>query len=96
MSSNVPGSEVRAPEVRVYEFTKEESSAIKRLALDEALSIATVTFQRAGDGSQPYAYQVSDMDAFQALVASTVEREESMGRLINQAMRDGTLIQDPA
>ena len=82
--------------MQIYEFTKEESSAIKRLALDEALNIATVTFQRAGDGSQPYAYQVSDMEAFLALVASTVEREESMGRLINQAMRDGTLTQDLA
>lgn len=77
--------------MQIYQFTKEESSAIQRLALDEALSIATVTFQRAKGEGKVYAYECSDIGAFQALVESTLQRKESVGRLVNQAMRDGTL-----
>jgi len=81
--------------MQIYQFTKEESSAIQRLALDDALSIATVTFQRAGKVGKEYSYRCSDVSAFQALVESTLQRKESVGRLVNQAMRDGTLSQDP-
>ena len=63
--------------MKTYQFTKEESSAIQRLALDEALNIATVTFQRAKGDGKAYDYECSNMEAFQALV--------------EQAMRDGTL-----
>ena len=38
-----------------------------------------------------YAYECSDIGAFQALVESTLQRKESIGRVVNQAMRDGTL-----
>lgn len=81
--------------MQIYQFTKEESSAIQRLALDDALSIATVTFQRTGKVGKEYSYRCSDVSAFQALVESTLQRKESVGRLVNQAMRDGTLSQDP-
>lgn len=77
--------------MQIFEFTKEESSAIQRLVLEETLSIATVTFQRKAGEGKPYAYQVSDMNAFQALVESTVQHKESIGKVINQAMRNGTL-----
>ena len=53
--------------MQIYQFTKEESSAIQRLALDDALSIATVTFQRAKGEGKAYAYECSDIGAFQAL-----------------------------
>lgn len=82
--------------MQIYQFTKEESSAIQRLALDETLSIATVTFQRPSGEGKAYAYECSDIAAFQALVESTIQREESVGRLVNQAMRDGTLQENPA
>jgi hypothetical protein len=82
--------------MKTYLFTKEESSAIQRLALDETLSIATVTFQRPSGEGKAYAYECSDIAAFQALVESTIQREESVGRLVNQAMRDGTLQENPA
>jgi len=77
--------------MKTYQFTKEESSAIQRLALDETLNIATVTFQRAKGEGKAYAYECSNMEAFQALVESTLQRKESVGKLVNQAMRDGTL-----
>lgn len=76
--------------MKIYEFSKQQSSAIQRLVLDDALSIATVTFQRASTGGKAYAYECSDIEAFQALVESTLQREESLGRLVNQALRDGT------
>ena len=79
--------------MQIYQFTKEESSAIMQLKLDEALSIASVTFQRTGRVGKEYDYRCSDMEAFQALVESTLQREESIGRVVNQAMRDGTLVQ---
>ena len=77
--------------MQIYQFTKEESSAIMQLRLDEALSVASVTFQRTGKVGKEYDYRCSDMEAFQALVESTLQRKESIGRVINQAMRDGTL-----
>ena len=77
--------------MKTYQFTKEQSSAIQRLALDETLNIATVTFQRARGQGKAYDYECSDMEAFQALVESTLQRHESVGKLVNQAMRDGTL-----
>jgi hypothetical protein len=77
--------------MQIYQFTKEESSAIQQLRLDEALSVASVTFQRTGKVGKEYDYRCSDMEAFQALVESTLQRKESIGRVINQAMRDGTL-----
>ena len=81
--------------MKTYQFTKEESSAVMQLRLDEALSVASVTFQRTGQVGKEYDYRCSNMEAFQALVESTLQRKESIGRLINQAMRDGTLSQDP-
>jgi hypothetical protein len=81
--------------MKTYQFTKEESSAIMQLKLDEALSVASVTFQRTGKVGKEYDYRCSDMKAFQALVESTLQRKESIGKVINQAMRDGTLSQDP-
>ena len=81
--------------MQIYQFTKEESSAIQQLRLDEALSVASVTFQRTGKVGKEYDYRCSDMEAFQALVESTLQRKESIGKVINQAMRDGTLSQDP-
>lgn len=81
--------------MKTYQFTKEESSAIQQLRLDEALSVASVTFQRTGKVGKEYDYRCSDMEAFQALVESTLQRKESIGKVINQAMRDGTLSQDP-
>ena len=77
--------------MKTYLFTKEESSAIQQLKLDEALSIASVTFQRTGKVGKEYDYRCSDIAAFEALVESTLQRHESVGRLVNQAMRDGTL-----
>ena len=77
--------------MQIYQFTKEESSAIQQLRLDEALSVASVTFQRTGKVGKEYDYRCSDMEAFQALVESTLQRKESIGKVINQAMRDGTL-----
>ena len=53
--------------------------------------MASVTFQRTGKVGKEYDYRCSDMEAFQALVESTLQRKESIGRVINQAMRDGTL-----
>jgi len=50
-----------------------------------------VTFQRTGKAGKEYDYRCSDMGAFQALVESTLQRKESIGRVVNQAMRDGTL-----
>lgn len=81
--------------MKTYQFTKEESSAIQQLRLDEALSVASVTFQCTGKVGKEYDYRCSDMEAFQALVESTLQRKESIGKVINQAMRDGTLSQDP-
>jgi len=75
--------------MKTYLFSKEESSAIQRLILDDALGVATVTFQRVG--SQDYQYRCSDMAAFEKLVESTLQRHESVGKLFNQAKRDGTL-----
>ena len=77
--------------MKTYQFTKEESSAIMQLKLDEALSVASVTFQRTGKVGKEYDYRCSDISAFEALVESTLQRKESIGRLVNQAMRDGTL-----
>ena len=77
--------------MKVFEFTKEESSAIQRLVLEEALNIATVTFQRKAGEGKPYAFEVDDADAFGRKVEETIQRGGSLGQLINQAMRDGTL-----
>ena len=82
--------------MKTYQFTKEQSSAIQRLQLDEALNIASVTFQRTGKVGKEYDYACSDIGAFQALVESTLQRKESVGKLVNQAMRDGTLQENPA
>jgi hypothetical protein len=81
--------------MKTYQFTKEQSSAIQRLQLDEALNIASVTFQRTGKVGKEYDYACSDIGAFQALVEEALQCNESIGRLVNQAMRDGTLSQDP-
>ena len=77
--------------MKTYQFTKEESSAIQQLKLDETLSIASVTFQRTGKVGKEYDYRCSDIAAFEALVESTLQRHESVGKLLNQAKRDGTL-----
>ena len=51
--------------MKTYQFTKEESSAIMQLRLDEALSIASVTFQRTGRVGKEYDYNFqSDDDTY--------------------------------
>ena len=83
-------------------FTEERlvsMTLVNGKTVHRCMTIATSlqeALQRAKGEGKAYAYECSDIGAFQALVESTLQRKESVGRLVNQAMRDGTLQENPA
>ena len=67
------------------QFAISGSSAIENIALDD--NTATVTFA----GGRDYDYTVNDVTAFVTSLTNVIEGGESVGRFVNQSVKNETL-----
>ena len=67
------------------QFAISGSSAIENIALED--NTATVTFA----GGRDYDYTVNDVTAFVTSLTSVIEGGQSVGRFVNQSVKNETL-----
>ena len=70
----------------VMNFAISGSSAIENIALDD--NTATVTFA----GGRAYDYSVSDVANFVTSLSKVIEGGQSVGRFVNQSLKNETLM----
>jgi hypothetical protein len=69
----------------IMQFAISGSSAIENIALED--NTATVTFA----GGRDYDYAVNDVTAFVTSLTSVIEGGQSVGRFVNQSVKNETL-----
>lgn len=69
----------------IMQFAISGSSAIENIALED--NTATVTFA----GGRDYDYTVNDVTAFVTSLTSVIEGGQSVGRFVNQSVKNETL-----
>lgn len=69
----------------IMQFAISNSTAIENIALDD--NTATVTFT----GDRKYDYTVNDVTAFVTSLTRVIEGGESVGRFVNQSVKNETL-----
>ena len=69
----------------IMQFAISGSSAIENIALED--NTATVTFT----GGRDYDYTVNDVTAFVTSLTNVIEGGESVGRFVNQSVKNETL-----
>ena len=67
------------------QFAISNSTAIENIALDD--NTATVTFT----GGRDYDYTVNDVTAFVTSLTNVIEGGQSVGRFVNQSVKNETL-----
>jgi hypothetical protein len=67
------------------QFAISNSTAIENIALED--NTATVTFS----GGRAYDYTVNDVTAFVSALSNVIESGESIGRFVNQSVKNETL-----
>ena len=70
----------------VMQFAISGSSAIENIALDD--NTATVTFA----GGRAYNYSVNDVANFVTSLSKVIEGGQSVGRFVNQSLKNETLM----
>ena len=69
----------------IMQFAISGSSAIENISLDD--NTATVTFA----GGRDYDYAVNDVTAFVTSLTNVIEGGQSVGRFVNQSVKNETL-----
>ena len=69
----------------IMQFAISGSSAIENIALED--NTATVTFS----GGRDYDYAVNDVTAFVTSLTNVIEGGQSVGRFVNQSVKNETL-----
>ena len=69
----------------IMNFAISNSTAIEAIALED--NTATVTF----NGGRDYDYTVSDVTAFVTSLTNVIEGGQSVGRFVNQSVKNETL-----
>ena len=69
----------------IMQFAISGSSAIENIALED--NTATVTFS----GGRDYDYTVNDVTAFVTSLTNVIEGGQSVGRFVNQSVKNETL-----
>ena len=69
----------------IMQFAISNSTAIENIALED--NTATVTFA----GGRDYDYAVNDVTAFVTSLTSVIEGGQSVGRFVNQSVKNETL-----
>ncbi len=69
----------------VMNFSISNSTAIEAIALED--NTATVTF----NGGRDYDYTVNDVTAFVTSLTNVIEGGQSVGRFVNQSVKNETL-----
>ena len=69
----------------IMQFAISGSSAIENIALED--NTATVTFT----GGRDYDYTVNDVTAFVTSLTNVIEGGQSVGRFVNQSVKNETL-----
>ena len=69
----------------IMQFAISNSTAIENIALED--NTATVTYS----GGRAYDYTVNDVTAFVSALSNVIESGESIGRFVNQSVKNETL-----
>ena len=71
------------------QFAISGSSAIENISLED--NTATVTFKSSKGSGRDYDYTVNDVTAFVTSLTRVIEGGESVGRFVNQSVKNETL-----
>ncbi len=69
----------------IMQFTISSSTAVENIALED--NTATITYS----GGRAYDYAVNDVTAFVTSLSKVIESGESIGRFVNQSVKNETL-----
>ena len=69
----------------IMQFAISNSTAIENIALED--NTATVTYS----GGRAYDYAVNDVTAFVSALSNVIEGGQSVGRFVNQSVKNETL-----